>query len=58
MIKLVCTIPFRGYQRGQEVTNPVLVAELLRTHDRHFVKTNHIEPEYSAQPVPPEPETK
>ncbi len=49
-IKLVCTIPFHGYAKGQEVTDLHLAAELLDARDAHFVKV-----EAPDEPAPDEP---
>jgi hypothetical protein len=37
-IELVCVLPFHGYAKGQRVTDPHLVADLLKGRDHHFVK--------------------
>ena len=46
-IKLVCVLPFHGFAKGQEVTDPHLVEALLEARDAHFVKV--------AAPDVPEP---
>lgn len=59
MIKLVCTSPFQGFHKGQEVTDPFFVERLLRTHDRHFVKVASASQEQPMSETPaPEPEQK
>lgn len=42
--KLVCTLPFHGYVKGQEVTDPVEVAKLMDDREHHFVRVNYEPP--------------
>ena len=48
-IKLVCVLPFHGYAKGQEVTDPHLVDALIEARDAHFVKVS------APDVAPPEP---
>ena len=36
--KLVCTHPFHGYAKGQEITDPAEVAKLSEDREHHFVR--------------------
>ncbi len=36
--KLVCTQPFHGYEKGQEVTDRDEVERLSEDRERHFVR--------------------
>ena len=36
--KLVCTQPFHGYAKGQEITDPSEVARLSEDREHHFVR--------------------
>lgn len=49
--KLVCTVPFHGFKKGQETTDPVMVASLMASHDHHFVKVA-MDPNIPSEPVP------
>ena len=51
-IKLVCTLPFHGYAKGQEVTDPHLVAALLDARDAHFVRVETPDEPQDAAPPP------
>ena len=48
---LVCTLPFHGYAVGQIVSDPHLVDDLLKSRDRHFVRTEVADPVGEAAPV-------
>ena len=37
-IKLVTTLPFHGYAKGQEITDPEEVARLQEDREHHFVR--------------------
>ena len=49
--KLVCTVPFHGFRKGQEATDPVMVAQLMASHDAHFVRVA-MDPSIPSEPVP------
>ena len=51
-VKLVCTLPFHSYVKGQEVTDPHLVEALLAARDAHFVR---VETPDTAPPAAPAP---
>jgi hypothetical protein len=36
--KLICTNPFHGYERGQQILDPDEIAEHLEDREHHFVK--------------------
>ena len=36
--KLVCTQPFHGYEKGQEITDPAEVERLSEDREHHFVR--------------------
>ena len=42
--KLVCTQPFHGFEKGQEVTDPAEVERLLEDREHHFVRVNYEPP--------------
>ena len=52
--KLVCTHPFHGFEKGQEVTDPAEVAKYSADRDQHFVRVLVPDPDAPA----PEPEYK
>jgi hypothetical protein len=55
-IKLVCTLPFHGYAKGQQLTDQHLVAALLDARDVHFVKVETPDaPDGPAPAAEPEP---
>ena len=49
--KLVCTEPFHGYVKGQEVTDPAEVAKLMDDREHHFVRVAVPDVDVGAQPV-------
>ena len=51
--KLVCTLPFHGYAKGQEITDPDEVAKLLDDREHHFVRVNYEPPAPAGEPSPP-----
>lgn len=36
--KLVVVIPFDNYQRGDEITDPTIIEEVLKYHESYVVK--------------------
>ena len=49
--KLVCTQPFHGYKKGQEVTDQDEVARLLNDREHHFVRVHYDPPAPASEPV-------
>lgn len=49
--KLVCTQPFHGYEKGQEVTDPAEVERLSDDREHHFVRVAY-EPAPDPAPEP------
>ena len=42
--KLVCTLPFHGYAKGQEITDQAEVERLSADREHHFVRVNYEPP--------------
>ena len=50
--KLVCTIPFHGFNKGDQVTDPAEVEKHLAKRDHHFVKVWVPDAEPAPAPAP------
>jgi hypothetical protein len=54
--KLICVHPFQGVAKGQEITDPHLVAFYMADRDHHFVRVfipDPVEEAPAAEPVIP-----